>query len=314
MKNLTPSEQLKAIIEFRKKNTAPVDTMGASKVGDKKDEKIYRFQTLIGLMLSSQTKDEVTSEAVKNLRNGIEGGLTPENLSQANVDTVDQLIKKVGFHKKKAENIIEAAKICQKDYDNDIPHSIDELTALKGVGMKMATLCMAHAWHEQVGIGVDVHVHRIANLLNWVKTNHPDKTEIELEKIFPKELWEPLNEAIVGFGQTICGSKKQKCELCPISDSCSRYNGIESDTESEDEANTTKKSTSKRSSKATAKNQSKKKGQNKSSPSKNKKSPKKKKSKRKSDEFEESDSDIEDFVVDDESEKEASESDFSESE
>ena len=57
-------------------------------------------------MLSSQTKDEVTSEAVKNLRNGIEGGLTPENLSQANVDTVDQLIKKVGFHKKKAENIV----------------------------------------------------------------------------------------------------------------------------------------------------------------------------------------------------------------
>ena len=92
MKKLTPSEQLKAIIEFRKKSSAPVDTMGASKVGDKKDEKIYRFQTLIGLMLSAQTKDEKTSEAVENLKKGLEGGLTPASLSKANQETVEQLI------------------------------------------------------------------------------------------------------------------------------------------------------------------------------------------------------------------------------
>ena len=98
MKKSTPIEQLKAIIEFRKSSIAPVDTMGASEVGDKSDEKIYRFQTLIGLMLSSQTKDEITSDAVKNLQKGLEGGLTPSSLSKANVETVDELIKKVGFH------------------------------------------------------------------------------------------------------------------------------------------------------------------------------------------------------------------------
>ena len=309
MKKSTPIEQLKAIIEFRKSSIAPVDTMGASKVGDKSDEKIYRFQTLIGLMLSSQTKDEITSDAVKNLQKGLEGGLTPSSLSKANAETVDELIKKVGFHKDKSKWIIEAAKTCSKDYDNDIPHSLKELIALKGVGMKMATLCMAHAWHEQVGIGVDVHVHRIANMLGWVKTNHPDKTEIELEKVFPKELWKPLNGAIVGFGQTICGSKKQKCEMCPISDSCLRYNGVDYDYESDngddDDMEMKKKSS--------PKSATKKKKASKSSPAKNKKSPKKKKSKKKVDDFEESDSDIEDFVADlEESEKEASESDFSE--
>lgn len=298
MKKSTPVEQLKAIIEFRKTSTAPVDTMGASKVGDSADEKTYRFQTLIGLMLSPQTKDEITSEAVKNLQKGLEGGLTPSSLSKSNVDTVDQLIKKVGFHKDKAERIIEASKICHKDYNNDIPHSLNELMSFKGVGLKIATLCMAEAWNEQVGIGVDVHVHRISNMLKWVKTNSPDKTEIELEKIFPKELWKPLNGAIVGFGQTICGSKKQKCELCPISDSCPRFNGVESESD-EDEILSSKK--------MSPKSKNKKKGNKKASPSKNKK-------RKNKDVFEESDSDIEDFVVDVESEKEASESDFSEDE
>ena len=165
MKNLTPSDQLQAIIEFRKSFTAPVDMMGTNQIGEEIDEKTIRFHTLIGLMLSSQTKDEITLDAIQNLQKGIEGGLTPATLSKANVETVDQLIKKVGFHRDKAERIIEAAKICQKDYDNDIPHSLKELTALNGVGIKMATLCMADAWHEQVGIGVDVHVHRISNLL-----------------------------------------------------------------------------------------------------------------------------------------------------
>lgn len=159
---------------------------------------------------------------------------------------------------------------------HDIPHSIKELTSLKGVVIKMATLCMADAWREQVGIGVDVHVHRISNLLNWVHTNHPNKTECELKKVFPENLWESLNQAVVGFGQTICGSKKQKCNLCPISDSCPKYNGIESDD--------IKKS-------------------------KKLKNQKKKIDNYVSDDYE---SDIDDFVVDDKNVKDTSETDFSE--
>jgi endonuclease-3 len=84
----------------------------------------------------------------------------------------------------------------------------------------MATLAMVHAWHEDVGIGVDVHVHRIANRLGWCATTQPEKTEAALQAVFPKELWEPLNETVVGFGQTICAARKPKCSHCPIADTC----------------------------------------------------------------------------------------------
>ena len=46
--------------EMRKKRDAPVDSNGTECCADPKAEpKLYRYQTLIGLMLSSQTKDEV---------------------------------------------------------------------------------------------------------------------------------------------------------------------------------------------------------------------------------------------------------------
>lgn len=215
----TPVEQLQALIDYRAKNQAPVDTMGCSKVGDTSDPKLYRFQTLIALMLSAQTKDQITAKAVENLRT-LEGGLTPSVLASQKKETVEELIRQVSFFRNKAERIIKVAGICDRDYNGDIPDTIESLVALPGVGLKMATLAMGHAWKKNIGIGVDVHVHRIANRLGWVKTKHPDETEVELQKVFPKELWEPLNETLVGFGQTICAAKKQLCDECPIHDTC----------------------------------------------------------------------------------------------
>jgi endonuclease-3 len=222
----TPVDQLRALIEFRRESNAPVDTMGCSKVGDTTDPKIYRFQTLIALMLSAQTRDEMTAKAIDSLKT-LKGGLRAHILAHADEATVQELIRPVSFFRVKAARIIKVAGILDRDYDGDIPRTVDELTALPGVGMKMATLAMGHAWREGVGIGVDVHVHRIANRLGWCKTNHPDKTEVALREVFPKELWDPLNETIVGFGQTICGARNPKCGECPIASSCAYFMEIE---------------------------------------------------------------------------------------
>jgi endonuclease-3 len=216
----SPVDQLNAIIAFRSTNEAPVDTMGASQVGDKDDPKLYRFQTLIGLMLSAQTRDEITSKAVLNLRTSLPGGLTPSVLAQADATEIAGLIRLVSFAKTKSTRVIEVAKICDRDYDGDIPRTLEDLMALPGVGLKMATLAMLHAWNEEIGIGVDVHVHRISNRLGWVDTRQPDKTEAALQNVFPRELWLPVNETLVGFGQTICAAKRPKCADCPVRESC----------------------------------------------------------------------------------------------
>ena len=56
------------IAEMRKENIAPVDTMGCSKLADPNaTENEKNYHSLIGLMLSAQTKDEVTAATTRFL-------------------------------------------------------------------------------------------------------------------------------------------------------------------------------------------------------------------------------------------------------
>lgn len=86
----------------------------------------------------------------------------------------------------------------------------------------MAYICMSAAWNNTVGIGVDTHVHRISNRLEWTRkpTKIPDKTRQELEDWLPVEYWEEVNLLLVGFGQTICKPVGPKCGQCLNKDIC----------------------------------------------------------------------------------------------
>ncbi len=50
---------------------------------------------------------------------------------------LDKLICKVGFHNRKVVYLKQAAAICKEKYAHDIPHTIEGLMALPGVGPKM---------------------------------------------------------------------------------------------------------------------------------------------------------------------------------
>lgn len=82
---------------------------------------------------------------------------------------------------------------------------------------------MQVAWGIAAGIGVDVHVHRIVNLLGWTrsaqKCKTPEHTRKALEEWLPRALWPSVNRLFVGFGQTICGRKPQ-CGICEIKKWC----------------------------------------------------------------------------------------------
>lgn len=110
-------------------------------------------------------------------------------------------------------------------FQSDIPNTVDGLLQLPGVGKKMAHICMKSAWNEITGIGVDTHVHRISNRLNWVQktTKTPEETRVALESWLPFELWEELNHLLVGFGQTICSATYPKCDSCRNASICPSY-------------------------------------------------------------------------------------------
>ncbi|EMC99234.1 hypothetical protein BAUCODRAFT_31576 [Baudoinia panamericana UAMH 10762] len=202
---------------MRKRVLAPVDTMGCESLAeDHKPPRDRRLQTLVSLMLSSQTKDTVTAVAMRNLQQNLPGGFCLESLLKVEPEQLNELIGKVGFHNNKTTFIKKVAVILRDQYDGDIPDTIEGLVSLPGVGPKMAYLCMSAAWGRDEGIGVDVHVHRITNLWGWHKTSTPEQTRAELEAWLPRDKWHDINHLLVGFGQTICVPVGRRCGECDL--------------------------------------------------------------------------------------------------
>nr|OQO30737.1 hypothetical protein B0A51_01861 [Rachicladosporium sp. CCFEE 5018] len=203
--------------EMRKRVIAPVDTMGCEDLAEKtRSPRDQRLQTLIALMLSSQTKDPVTAAAIRSLQEGLPGGLNLESLLEVEPEVLNRLIQKVGFHNNKTKYIKATALLLRDNFASDIPDTIDGLISLPGVGPKMAYLTMSAAWGRDEGIGVDVHVHRITNLWGWHKTSTPEQTRAELESWLPKDKWHHINHLLVGFGQMICLPVGRRCGECEL--------------------------------------------------------------------------------------------------
>ena len=191
----------KGIQAMREYTEAPVDTQGAAQQGDPNDSpENFRFQTLVGLMLSSQTKDPITHATMERFR---EFGCNVPKVRKTSEKKIREVIHGVGFHNTKAKHIKQVAEILHEDYNGDVPSTYKEVIALPGVGPKMTILYLQIAEGVVTGISVDTHVHRIANRLKWVKSTNPEGTRQQLEKLVPEPMWDNVNKALVGFGQAI---------------------------------------------------------------------------------------------------------------
>eukprot|EP01062_Namystynia_karyoxenos_P000495 TRINITY_DN10169_c0_g1_i2.p1 TRINITY_DN10169_c0_g1~~TRINITY_DN10169_c0_g1_i2.p1 ORF type:complete len:307 (+),score=60.26 TRINITY_DN10169_c0_g1_i2:79-921(+) len=152
-----------AVAAMRAKGGAPVD--GCDDIADKtQGEDVRRYQVLVALMLSSQTRDEQTAAAMSRLR---QEGLTPRKISRTSEARLRELIKNVSFYNNKAKYIKAATDILLAEYGGGTPRSVEQCVRLPGVGPKMAHLFVQSAWGRTEGVGVDVHVHRICNRWGW---------------------------------------------------------------------------------------------------------------------------------------------------
>lgn len=176
------------------------------------------FRILIGCILSLRTKDETTYPATERL---FARARDPEGMLGLRESTIARLIYPVGFYRRKAAQIREVSRILLERHGGRVPDTIEELLELPGVGRKTANLTVTLGFGKP-GICVDTHVHRICNRFGWVKTGHPDATEMELRRILPKRWWIPINETLVRHGQQICHPVSPKCSECPVRRDCAR--------------------------------------------------------------------------------------------
>ena len=177
------------------------------------------FQILISALLSARTQDGTTLAASTRL---FAKAPTPEALATLPVKQIERLIYPVSFYRNKAVFVRDAARMIMTRFGGKVPSTLDEMIMLPGVGRKTANLVMILAFKSAENICVDIHVHRIANRLGWVRTRTPEETERALYKALEKRWWPIVNLYLVTWGQNMCRPVYPRCGDCVLLKVCSR--------------------------------------------------------------------------------------------
>ncbi|HEU4669941.1 MAG TPA: A/G-specific adenine glycosylase [Dyella sp.] len=148
---------------------------------------------------------------------------TLRHLAEADEDTVLALWSGLGYYRR-ARFLHRAARQCVTDHDGALPHDIDALLALPGIGRSTAGAILAQAHGLRFPI-LDGNVKRVLARHHGV---HGDTGQSAIEK----RLWQlaeartparrtaDYTQAIMDLGATVCTRSQPRCAECPVRDDC----------------------------------------------------------------------------------------------
>lgn len=174
------------------------------------------WQLLIAVILSAQCTDARVNIVTKDLFVKYD---TLEKFANADLKELEADIHSTGFYHNKAKNIISCAKTLLEKHHGEVPRTLEELTALAGVGRKTANVIRGNVYNDP-SVVVDTHVKRISKRLGFTKNEDPAKVEMDLMKVLPKDHWILYNIQIITFGRNICFARNPKCADCFLNDIC----------------------------------------------------------------------------------------------
>lgn len=192
------------------------------------------FQLIVATMLSAQTLDATVNKVTPTLFKKYK---TVEDFSKANPHDIDKIIKIVNYHRTKSKNIVTMSQKLLKDHNGILPHTIEELTKLPGIGRKTANVLISEWFAKPLnqrgnptlidpelkpgedivvlpeGFVVDTHVLRVSFRLKLTKNKTPEKVEQDLMKIFPRKEWNDMSLRLIFHGRFRCKARQNLCCL-----------------------------------------------------------------------------------------------------
>lgn len=165
------------------------------------------FELLVATILSAQCTDKLVNTITPAL---FAKYPTSESMSKARVEDIDELIKKATFHGNKAKNLKAAAEQIVAKHGGKVPDNMEDLDALPGVARKTANVVLGDAFGKSEGIVVDTHVIRAVGRLGLSESDKPEKIELELMKIVPKEWWIEFPHLLILYGREYAPARPKK--------------------------------------------------------------------------------------------------------
>lgn len=169
------------------------------------------FTLLIAVLLSAQTTDKKVNEVTPAL---FARGPTPERMAELAVEEIREHIRQLGLAPQKAKNIQRLSEMLVEQ-GGGVPRTFEGLEALPGVGHKTASVVMSQAFGHPA-FPVDTHIHRLAARWGLSDGSSVVKTERDLKRAFPQELWNRLHLQIIYFGREHCPALYHDLDGCPI--------------------------------------------------------------------------------------------------
>ena len=174
------------------------------------------WQLLVSTVISAQTTDVNVNAVTPRLFARFP---TADDLAEADPEEVETIIHSTGFFRQKTKSIIALSQDLTERYGGVVPQDLDELTTLRGVGRKTASVVLAEAWGLPA-IAVDTHVTRVTNRLGLTGNSDPAKIEMDLRALFAEKEWAGVSMRIIQFGRDVCDARKPRCWECPLVDRC----------------------------------------------------------------------------------------------
>ena len=139
---------------------------------------------------------------------------TAGDYAAADPQVLEREIQSTGFFRNKTKSIIGMA------HGGQVPDTMDELTALPGVGRKTANVILGTWFKKNEGVVVDTHVHRLTRLMKLTRQDDPVKIERDLMDLLPREKWTWWSHTLIQHGRQVCIARRPQCEACVVNRLC----------------------------------------------------------------------------------------------
>jgi len=174
------------------------------------------FELLIATIMSAQTTDKQVNAVTAAL---FEKYPDAQAMAALDEEELGEMIKSTGFYRTKAKNVLKTCRMLAAQYGGEVPQTMEELTALAGVGRKTANVVLSNAFGVPA-IAVDTHVFRVSNRMGLAKAKNELETEKQLMANIPREKWSAAHHWLIWHGRKICSARKPQCGTCFLSDVC----------------------------------------------------------------------------------------------
>jgi endonuclease III len=175
------------------------------------------LELLVATILSAQCTDKrvnlVTKELFRRCR-------TARDFAEIAPEELETIVRSTGFFRAKAKNIRACCADLVAKHRGEVPRTMEELTSLAGVGRKTANVVLGNAFGLNVGVVVDTHVQRLSQRLGLTRETTPEKIELELMTLVPRDCWTLFSHWLIWHGRRRCTARKPDCPQCEVAGLC----------------------------------------------------------------------------------------------